>query len=177
MVELVNSALSLWGNFTPCFLPAKVEAKNGKRSGFHQAEGMIPALHGDAMFTKGRVRAGDLLGPGPASPGFAPLCFTSSALSSPLPSRNCRISQHQELAPSNCSRPLSGDKHHRGFEANNAHRMWGCKQGCKPTSPRPMEGGCPGPGRRVLIPAWSFGIQGDISTRHTAWGNELSFTT
>lgn len=76
-------------NFTPCFLPAKAEAKNGKRSGFQQAEGMIPALHGDVMFTKGRVRAGDLLGPGPAPPGFASLFHILST----VPSRNCRMSQ------------------------------------------------------------------------------------
>lgn len=157
MVEVINSALSLRAKFTPCFLPAKAEAKNGKRSGFHQAEGMIPALHGDVMFTKGRVRAGDLLGPGPAAPGFI-----SSAHSPPLPRGIAGYHSTRD-----CSCPCSGDKHHSGSEARNAQRMWGCKQGCKAPSPLLSlpHGGCPGahPSTELWNPSVPSTVQGIMS--------------
>lgn len=129
---------------------------------------MIPALHGDVMFTKGRVRAGDLLGPGPASPGFASFFHIPSTFPSPAKQ------ELQDITAAGTARvPCQGTNITVALKPKMPTGCGGVNRGAKqplPSSPWLREDGALG-----LIPTRSFGIQEDISTPHTAWDNQLGF--
>lgn len=81
---VVNSTFSPWAKFHSVFPPSKSRSQKRRKVWFSPGRrNDCCSLHGDVVFTQGRVRAGGLLGPGPASPGIASLFHILSIFPSP----------------------------------------------------------------------------------------------
>lgn len=129
MVGVVNSVLSLWAKFHSVFPCSKSRSQKWKKVWFS------PGRRNDSCSPwRCDVHQGEGEGWRLAWPwtSITRVCLSLSyPRHFPLPCQAGIAGYHSSR---DCWCPLSGDKHHSGFEAKNAHRMWGCKQGCKATS-------------------------------------------
>lgn len=166
MVEVVNSALSLWAKFHSTFPSSKSRSQKWKKVWFSAGRRNDSCSPWRCDVHQGEGEGWRLEWP-----------WTSTI-------RVCLSLSYPQHFPLPCQAGIAGYHSTRNWppptarvhcQGTNITVAWKPKMppGCgdvnrganqpHPSSPWPVEGGCPGAGRRVLIPARSFGIQGDIS--------------
>lgn len=168
VVGVVNSAFSLWAKFHSVFPFSKSRSQNWKKVWFSLGRRNDSCSPWRCDVHRGEGEGWRLAWPWTS---ITRVCLSlSHPQHFPLPCQAGIAGCHSTRG---CSCPSSGDKHHSGFGAKNAHRMWGCGQGCKPTSPLlilAQGGGLPwgSPQQELWNPR---GHQHP----HTPWDNELGF--